>query len=67
MDNETKDWQVTRNCCTSGQCVECHQRGTPRPARIVHADRLTKAAAQAMVVGWRAYDPQASQMPAGEA
>jgi len=56
------NWQVTRNCCTSGQCVECHQRGTPRPARIVHAANVTKAYADQCVVGWAAYKAVAAPM-----
>lgn len=57
-------WQVTRFCCTSGQCIECHARSTGRQRkRIVHADKLTKPMAELMAKNWSRYDAKASQMP----
>jgi hypothetical protein len=64
-----KIWQVTRWCCTSGYCVDCHNRANGRPlglerrARIVHANNLTKPLAERMVAGWAAYDAKLGQMP----
>lgn len=55
-------WQVTRFCCTSGQCFECRQRGHGRE-RIVHADRLTKKMADTMARNWASYDAMVSRMP----
>lgn len=60
-------WKVTRFCCTSGQCVDCHLRGniygdSRLRERIVHADNITKPMAERMVSGWRAYDAKVEAM-----
>lgn len=61
-------WKVTRFCCTSGMCVECHTKrghkpvGSARRVRIVHADNLTKSMAERMVAGWSAYDAKVEAM-----
>jgi len=53
-------WQVTRLCCTSGQCVECHKNGTR--TRIVHADNITRPFAERCAQGWAAYAPKVEAM-----
>lgn len=55
MTETTDRYIVTRTCCTSGQCVDCHTTGVRR-ARVVHADNLDKSMAERMVRGWSAYD-----------
>ena len=62
-------WKVTRFCCTSGQCVDCHRRGgrykfsmLERRKRITHADNLTKPMAERMADGWRSYDARVEAM-----
>jgi hypothetical protein len=54
-------WQVTRTCCTSGQCVLCHSTGMRR-RRIIHADKLTEQMAKTVEKNWSAYDAKASRM-----
>lgn len=52
-------YRITRFCCLSGLCIDCHQRGnhgdTAKRARIVHADHLTDAVASRMLAGWANY------------
>lgn len=62
-------WKVTRFCCTSGQCVDCHKRGgrwkismTERRKRITHADKLTKPQATVMARNWSSYDAKVEAM-----
>jgi hypothetical protein len=60
-------WKVTRLCCTSGQCVDCKQRGNlygdrTRRKRIVHASKLTKPLADTMTTNWRAYEARTEAM-----
>jgi hypothetical protein len=59
-------WKMTRFCCTSGLCVECHKRGNhgemKRRKRIVHADNLTKPMAEKMAANWGSYDPKVEAM-----
>ena len=62
-------WKVTRFCCTSGQCIDCHQRGwewrismTERRKRIVHADKLTKPQADLMARNWSNYTAKTEAM-----
>lgn len=59
-------WKVTRFCCTSGLCFECHRHGNHgelrRRRRITHADNLTKPMADKMVAGWSAYDAKTEPM-----
>jgi hypothetical protein len=64
MNDEPKNWQVTRFCCTSGQCIECRAmaNGTKRK-RVVQADRLTKKLAETVAKNWSSYDAKASEMP----
>lgn len=62
-------WKVTRFCCTSGQCVDCHRSGRrwrvsmiERRKRIVHADNLIKSLAETMARNWAAYDAKVEAM-----
>ena len=63
-------WQVTRFCCTSGQCVDCHRSGrkyklsmTERRQRIIHIDGISKATATNIANNWRDYDAKVEAMP----
>lgn len=62
---EKGNWQVVRDCCTSGLCVGCHQRpaNQPRPARMVHADGYSQAYAEYVAAHWSAYNAVAEPMP----
>lgn len=51
-------YTVTRLCCTSGQCIDCHRSGKGKPARVVHAVGVSKELAEKMVSGWSAYAAQ---------
>jgi hypothetical protein len=64
-----KIWKVTRFCCTSGQCVDCHLSGRryqvdmkERRKRITHADNLTKSVADQMSANWSLYDARTEPM-----
>lgn len=71
-------WQLTRWCCTSGQCVDCHLASPSETAmykspgravrrRIIHADKLTEETAKRMEKNWSGYDAKACLMPLSEA
>lgn len=65
-----RDWQVTRWCCTSGLCRDCHARGNDgdlkRRMRIVQVDRLTQVRAELAAATWHgAYGAKAEPMSAG--
>ncbi len=70
MTNELK-YRVTRFCCRSGLCFDCHQRSNHgnlhKRERVVQADNLSKELAQRYVAGWSDYDAIAEPMdvPAG--
>jgi transcriptional regulator CtsR len=58
-------WKVTRFCCTSGYCIDCHRRGGPgikHRARITHADKLTKPMADKMTANWQSYAAKTEKM-----
>jgi hypothetical protein len=58
----TDGWIVTRNCCTSGLCAECHANGGKQ--RVIHAQGVSEATAKLMEKNWSAYAAKASPMPA---
>lgn len=57
------NWQVTRNCCTSGNCIECHGK-TPvgTPMRVVQMDNIDEPSAKMVAKNWAAYDAVAVPM-----
>lgn len=62
-------WKVTRYCCTSGLCVDCHTGGRgykvstlERRKRITHADKLTKPMADKMTANWQSYGAKTEPM-----
>lgn len=63
-------YQVTRFCCTSGQCVSCHMRGNDgaisRRARVVQIDKLSQASAKHVARNWASYGAQVELMPPTE-
>jgi len=60
-------YQVTRFCCTSGLCCECHARGNhgdkAKRKRVVHTDNVSKAWAEHVCAGWQEYSPTVERMP----
>lgn len=54
-------YTVTRYCCTSGCCIDCHARGNhgnpARRERIVQASGLTRPVATKYLEGWSRFDP----------
>lgn len=65
MKREKGNWQVRRNCCTSGYCHECHEHGTlgkPQP-RVVQADGYSQDYATWVAGNWCDYKAQAEPMP----
>lgn len=51
-------YTVTRDCCTSGNCVTCIGV-TPvgKPMRVVQQSGVTKQRADVLLKGWRDYKP----------
>lgn len=57
-------FRVMRNCCTSGNCVEC--RGvTPygKPVRVEQASGYSKEFAQFVAKNWARYEATVEPMP----
>lgn len=63
MKQEAGDWQVIRDCCTSGLCIEC-AKSKDRPKRIVHADGYSEAYAVYVAERWKAYRARVERMNA---
>ncbi len=58
-----KNWQVMRNCCTSGNCIDCIGKTRPGvPVRIMQADFLTKDQAEKIAANWSSYKAVAEPM-----
>lgn len=55
-------YRVTRWCCMSGCCIECHKRGNhgdrDKRARVVQADNLSLQRAMQYLKGWQWYAPK---------
>lgn len=67
MKHEKGSYQVTRNCCRSGCCVDCHATGNvPTPesgrTRIIQADGYSKSYAEFVAGGWKDYAPKVEPM-----
>lgn len=60
-------WMVTTFCCTSGECIECHDRGNRGDrkgrARRVHMDGISKGTAEVVAANWQVYGGQVERMP----
>jgi len=60
------NYQVTRFCCTSGLCSECHARGNhgdkTKRKRIVHTDNVSRVWAEHVCAGWQMYSPRIEHM-----
>ena len=54
MKVEKGNWQVVRNCCTSGMCITCRGH-KERPIRIVHAEGYSKRYAEWVADNWKTY------------
>jgi hypothetical protein len=61
MKSEKGNWQVVRNCCTSGMCLNCRTEKT-RPARVVHASGYSEEYARYVAGNWRSYGAKAEPM-----
>lgn len=60
---DTHNWQVTRFCCTSGNCLDCRAVFNLKARkRVVHADKLTEAKARQMAANWAAHGAVAEPM-----
>jgi len=68
MKHETGNFQVTRRCCTSGNCFTClGTRSGTGSVRVVHADNYSRAYAEYVAGKWGAYDAKVEPMPAAPA
>ena len=67
MRARTGKYQVTRFCCISGLCVDCHKRGNhgnkAKRRRMIHIDHISKAFAERVCVGWELYEPLVERLP----
>ena len=65
MNYERGDWKVTRYCCTSGLCFECHRRknaGTLKARRrVVQGEGYSRGYAEFVAKNWCLYDAKAVQ------
>ena len=61
-------YQVTRFCCTSGLCVECHSRGNhgnlAKRQRLVQTDNVSRDWSKFVAGNWQAYGATAERMGA---
>jgi hypothetical protein len=53
--NEGKSWLVERDCCTSGNCIECGKTPFGKTIRVVQLDRLSEEKARQVAENWKAY------------
>ena len=58
---EKGHWQVTRFCCTSGNCFECLGESTRK--RIVHTYDVSEDWAHYVAHNWKMYESKAELMP----
>jgi hypothetical protein len=65
-----KTYIVTRMCCRTGLCVDCHARGNhgdkTKRLRIVQAGGLSKSMAQRYMIGWADLEPQMEEVSNGQ-
>jgi len=60
---EKGNWQVTRNCCQSGNCFQCrHVTPLGKCVRVVQADGYSKAYAEYVAKNWKEYGAVAEEM-----
>jgi len=59
-------WRVMRFCCTSGLCVDCHQRGNhgdkAKRKQLIHTDRVSEDWAKYVAANWHDYGATAEPM-----
>lgn len=57
-------WQVTRFCCTSGQCITCRASATGGIRKVVvQIDKIDEKAARLIASNWSSYQALAGKMP----
>lgn len=57
-------WQVTRFCCTSGQCITCRASATHGIRKVVvQIDKIDEKSARTIAANWSSYDALAGKMP----
>lgn len=68
IPHEKGDWQVSRNCCTSGNCFACQGATTGKGCiRVVHANNYSERYARYVAANWSDYYATAEPMYANEA
>lgn len=65
MKIEHGNWRVRRNCCITGFCAECHEKGPlGKPqARTIQADGYSEKYARWIAANWSDYNAFAEPMP----
>lgn len=61
MKYQKGNWQVIRNCCTSGMCITCKGK-KDRPIKIVQADGYSEKYAKFVAYNWQSYKAEATSM-----
>lgn len=65
MKHQIGNWQVTRNCCTSGNCFFCHGALSGKGCkRVVQANNYSQAYATYVAGHWSSYKAVAERMSA---
>lgn len=65
MKYEKGDWQVRRNCCTSGTCAHCNGARI-RPLQTIQAAGYSEAYAKFVAKNWQSYKAVAEPMRAAQ-
>lgn len=63
MKRNDNIWKVTRDCCTSGNCLNC--AGVTRfgtPERVTHGTRYSKEFAEVIAKNWLRYNAKVEPM-----
>jgi hypothetical protein len=66
MKHENGNWQVVRDCCTSGNCLTCHGATTGKGSvRVTQGTAYSEAYAKFVAGNWSSYKAVAQEMQVG--
>lgn len=64
VPHATGEWQVSRNCCTSGNCFKCQGATTGKGSvRVIQGDNYSEAYAKYVAAHWGEYKATVEKMP----
>lgn len=61
---EKGNWQITRWCCLSGNCIVCKDLPYGKQKRVVQTDNVSKPWAEWVAKNWKQYGAEAEMMKA---